>query len=64
MSNAVNIVYAWLSIAMGYLFCRTIPVHNHPFGAFLFIFAAILIFIIFGIYRGNYISSEFIYKQF
>ncbi len=31
---------------------------------FLMIFAAILIFVVFGIFRGDYISSEFIYKQF
>lgn len=32
--------------------------------AFLLAFAAVIIFIYFGIYRGNYIASEFIYKQF
>ena len=32
--------------------------------AFLMIFAAIMVFIIFGVYRGDYIASEFIYKQF
>lgn len=37
MTSIINIVYAWLSIAVGYLFCRTVPVHSHPFGAFLFI---------------------------
>ena len=29
-----------------------------------FIFAAVLAFIIFGIFRGDYIASDFIYKQF
>lgn len=31
---------------------------------FLMVFAAVLIFVVFGIFRGDYISSEFIYKQF
>ena len=31
---------------------------------FLMIFASLLFFIVFGIFRGNYIASEFIYKQF
>ncbi len=39
MVSTLNIVYAWLSIAVGYLFCRMIPVHNHPLGAVLFTFA-------------------------
>ncbi len=39
MPDIINIVFAWLSVAVGYLFCRTIPVHSHPFGAFLFILA-------------------------
>jgi len=37
MPDIINIVFAWLSVVTGYLFCRTIPVHRHPFGAFLFI---------------------------
>ncbi len=32
--------------------------------AFIMIFATLLFFIVFGIFRGNYIASEFIYKQF
>ena len=32
--------------------------------AFMLALASILIFIYFGVYRGSYISSEFIYKQF
>lgn len=39
MPDTINIVFAWLSVAVGYLFCRTLPVHSHPFGAFLFILA-------------------------
>ena len=31
---------------------------------FLMIFLSVLIFVIFGIFRGDYIASEFIYKQF
>ena len=31
---------------------------------FLMIFAAIMIFVVFGLFRGDYIASEFIYKQF
>lgn len=31
---------------------------------FVLVFAAVLIFICFGIFRGDYIASEFIYKQF
>ena len=37
MYDIVNVVFAWLSVAVGYLFCRLMPVHNHPLGAFLFI---------------------------
>lgn len=32
-------VFAWLSLFFGYLFCRVVPVHNNPFGGFLFILA-------------------------
>lgn len=35
----------------------TIPV-------FLMIFAVLFVFVVFGVFRGSYISSEFIYKQF
>ena len=31
---------------------------------FIFIFLALFIFVVFGIFRGDYIASEFIYKQF
>lgn len=31
---------------------------------FLMIFAVVLVFLVFGIFRGDYIASEFIYKQF
>ena len=31
---------------------------------FILAFVAVAIFMYFGIYRGNYIASEFIYKQF
>jgi len=31
---------------------------------FMFVFVSVVVFICFGIYRGSYISSEFIYKQF
>ncbi len=39
MPDIINIIFAWLSVVIGYLFCRTIPVHQHPLGAFLFIVA-------------------------
>ncbi|MBQ8893334.1 MAG: DUF4173 domain-containing protein [Clostridia bacterium] len=35
-------VFAWLSVAAGYGFCRVFPVHQHPFGGFLFILALYL----------------------
>lgn len=31
---------------------------------FLMVFAAVLVLVVFGIFRGDYIASEFIYKQF
>lgn len=34
-----EILFAWLSLAAGYVFCRVFPVVLHPFGGFLFIVA-------------------------
>ena len=31
---------------------------------FIAVFAAVLVLVLFGFYRGDYIASEFIYKQF
>lgn len=31
--------FAWLSLLLGYLFCRAFPAHEKPFGAFIFILA-------------------------
>lgn len=34
----LEIIFAWLSFAFGYLFCRAFPVSDSPFGGFLFVF--------------------------
>ncbi len=37
-----DIVFAWLSFALGYMFCRTFPVFENPFGGFLFVLVAFI----------------------
>ncbi len=37
--SVINSIFAWLSLLAGYAFCRAVPVHSHPFGAFLLILA-------------------------
>lgn len=40
-------VFAWLSLLMGYLFCRAFPAINNPFGAFLLILGAYVFAVVF-----------------
>lgn len=34
--STIDVVFAWVSLIIGYLFCRTLPVLKYPFGGFLF----------------------------
>lgn len=37
--TALESIFAWLSFASGYVFCRVFPLSSHSFGGFLFILA-------------------------
>ncbi len=36
--STLECVFAWISLVVGYLFCRAFPVSNHSLGGFLFVF--------------------------
>ncbi|MBQ2764154.1 MAG: DUF4173 domain-containing protein, partial [Firmicutes bacterium] len=61
--SATDVVFAWLAVLIGYLFCRVFPVMFHPFGGLLFIFGLFAVtFIVLGCKKASFGVSPIVFS--